>query len=441
MRFLGGSNSPSQSAQVGTTASPSTTNTNTNRNSSGETVTLTYWGLWENDRVMREVLADFEAQNPGIKVNYQKQNYRDYRERLQTAIASGRGPDVFRFHASWVPMIKSELDPAPSSVITPSAFRTQYYPVAAEQLITNNQVVGIPMMYDGLGLFYNQDIFRTANATVPSTWTDVRSLAQRLTIRNENRIERAGIALGNSTNVEHFADVIGLLMLQNGANLSQPSSQEAQDALRFYTSFVTEDKVWDAALPSSTVAFARGEAAMMLAPSWRAHDIKSLNPNLNFAIAPVPQISSQKVAWATYWAEGVSAQSRRKSESWKLINYLSQAETLRKLYSAASTERSFGPLYPRPDMANQLAASPYAAAYLQDAPYAKSWYLNTFTHDNGLNDLLIKYYEDAVTAATGQSSRNLEQVLQTVQQGTDQVLRQYGLSSATSQTSSGQTTR
>ncbi|MBW7955102.1 extracellular solute-binding protein [Patescibacteria group bacterium] len=415
-RFLGGRSTPGANT-------PNTGNQIPNR---PETV-ITYWGLWEPTPVLEETLADFEEQNPGIRVNYQQQTYQDYRERLQTAIAGGRGPDVFRYHASWVPMMRAELSPMPASVYTPAEFQSIFFPIASQQLQLNGNYVGVPLMYEGLALVYNREVLQTANAEPPKTWAELGDLASRLTIRNGNQIQRAGLAIGNTANVDNFSDILGLLMLQNGANPQDPTSVQAEEAIRFYTDFYTDRKVWDASLPNSTIAFARGDVAMILVPSWRIHEIMAQNPNLSIGVAPVPQLGGSKVSWASYWAEGVSAQSPNKDEAWLLLKYLSSPDALQKLYSDASKERNFGEIYPRVDMANMLADSPYVAAYLADAPYAQDWYMNSMTHDNGLNDQIIKYYQDAINAVVLGRANSLQEALPVVAQGLLQVLRQYNL--------------
>lgn len=438
MRFLnGGSNTPSTSGtktpnQGGAAASAKPTN---------KQVTLTYWGLWEPSEVMTQVLKDFETANPGITVQYVKQSPKDYRERLQTAIVSGNGPDLFRFHASWVPMLKAELSPMPGSVMSSAEYQKTFYPVAAKQLQLNGQFVGIPLMYDGLALYYNKDVLQTAGVEPPTTWSGLRTLATQLTVRTSGgSIERAGLAIGTASNVDHFSDIIGLLMLQNGADLTNPTTVEARDALTFYTNFAKVDKVWDSTLPNSTTAFARGDVAMMFAPTWRVHEIKAMNPNLNFGIAPLPKLAETQLAWASYWAEGVSAQSKNKDDSWKLLKYLSSPEIMQKLYSSQSQVRSFGEPYSRVDLATQLADDPYVAPYLSDAPAAQGWYLSSNTFDNGINDQIIKYYEDAITAVAV-NSRTVSDVVTTLDQGVKQVLRQFGVPvTSTGSTTTGGTT-
>ena len=419
MRFI----LPGQSAPAGNPSSPSTNSTAPTK----QTV-LTYWGLWEPSNVLDGVFDEFSQQNPGVIIQYQKQSPTQYRERLQSAIASGSGPDLFRFHASWVPMLRSELTAVPSSVMSTTEFQNTFYPIAVKQLTAGSQIVGIPLMYDGLGLYYNKQIFATAGLQPPTTWAELTEIAQTLTIRNSTAIERAGIALGTSTNVEHFSDVLGLLMIQNGADPSNPTSNEALQALTFYTNFATKYKVWDSTLPSSTVAFSRGDAAMMIAPSWRAHEVLAMNPDLEFDIISVPKLATEQVAWATFWAEGVSSQSKNKDLSWKLLKFLSSREVQQKMYADAAQTRAFGEIYARKDLASELITKPYVSAYLADAPYAQTWYLNSYTHDNGLNDQISKYYEDAITAIVS-NTKSAAVVLETVAQGTGLVLRQFGLQS------------
>jgi hypothetical protein len=49
-------------------------------------------------------------------------------------------------------------------------------------------------------------------------------------------------------------------------------------------------------------------------------------------------------------------------------------------------------------MANELSEDELLGAYVADAPFAQSFPMTSFTHDNGLNDQLIQYYADAINA-------------------------------------------
>ncbi len=393
---------------------------------SDQEASLTYWGLWESENVMSSLIADFQKANPKIQINYQRQSHKDYRERLQSALAGEEGPDIFRFHNTWLPMLGRSMTPAPKQVAEQLNLQTNFFPVVSQDLVSGGNVYGVPIGFDSLALFYNTNIFNTAGKTPPTTWDDLRRTAMDLTVKDSSgRIQVAGVALGTVGNIDHFSDILGLMMLQNGADLANPTGSLAEDALRFYTIFSTQDKVWDQTLPSSTYAFAIGKVAMIFAPSWRIEEIRNINPNLQFKTYPVPQLPDTKVAWATYWAEGVSAKSKNSAAAWKFLQYLSSTEVMAKFYTNASQVRSFGEPYPRVDLASQLASDELMGAFVQQGPYAQSWYMCSRTHDNGINDKIIKYYEDTINTLLTNS--NIAQALSTVSQGVTQVLNQYGI--------------
>ena len=399
------------------------------------TAALTYWGLWEDDSTIRSVLADFEATHPGVTVTYSKQNPKQYRERLQAFIEKGEGPDVFRFHNTWVPMLRNELYPAPATIMTASEFSTAFYPVASADLVGGESVYGIPMMIDGLGLYYNEDLFAAAGVAPPVTWEDVLNIVPKLTVKRDNTIITSAIALGTTGNVQHFSDIFATMMMQNGAKPSNPSGQQAEEAITFYKKFATpSDPVytWNETMDDSIFAFASGKVAMILAPSWRVFDIKQISPSLRFKVLPIPQLPGNTVTWASYWVEGVSSKSKNPGAAWELVKYMTSSEVTVKFYTEVSKTRLFGEPYARVDLGSTISEDPYAGAFIKQASTAKSFPLSSRTFDNGLNDKLIKYIEDAINSMSQGTSA--QGALETAAQGFRQVLGSYGLTTGSAST-------
>jgi len=401
-------------------------------------VNLTWWGLWEDEAIMTPIIEEWEAQNPNIKITYIAQAKEDYRERLTNALAQGSGPDIFRFHNSWVPMFMSNLAPLPPEIISSEEFSQTFFPVAISDLTTTKGFVGIPLEYDGLGLFINEEIFATYTKTPPKTWDELKDTALALTIVDEKGIiKQSGVALGRTENVDHWPEIVALMLLQNGGSINNPSDHLAEGALAYYASFDSVYKIWDETLPPSTTFFANGKLAMYFAPSWRAFEILSLNPNLKFKIVPVPQLPKDNatepdITYASYWVEGVSESSKNKTEAFKFLKYLSTKETLQKLYgfeAASSPNRPFGEPYPRVDMKDLLTTDPYLGGITALAGNAKSGYLASRTYDgtSGINSRLVQYYEDAINAISTQGVRASETILETLSLGVQQVLSDYGL--------------
>ncbi len=399
----------------------------------GKTITLNYWGLWEPENVMQGIISDYESSHPGVKVSYQRQSQKDYRDRLQNALSSDKGPDIFRFHNTWTPMFKNYLSALPQNIMDNSTFEKTFYPVTTTDLKLNGKYIGFPLGIDTLLLYYNEDLLRAAGKTPPETWDELLKTAQDLTVRNGDKIETAGVALGNSTNIDHWPDILTLLMLQNGTDMKNPGSTIGSDgknlgadALTFYTLFYKTYKLWDETFPNSTQAFASGKLALYFGPSWEAFEFAK-NSNLHFATVATPKLADVETYYATYWADGVSEKSTHQKEAWDFLKFLTQKDNMQKLYEAQGKTRLFGEPPPRIDMADQFGATPIVSTVLKSANKATSWYMSsaTWDGDSGLNSRLIKYFADAVTAVN--KNTKAEEALKTVDQGVAQLYQQYGI--------------
>ncbi len=377
-----------------------------NFGNSNKQVNLKFWGIWESPNVVNQLINDYKKTHPNVTIVYEQKSVEQYRESLQTQIQSGKGPDVFVFHNTWVPMLGQELAEIPAKIITQADVKKDYYPTILNDLRNSNkQLVGLPSGIDGLGLYWNQDLFNAAGITTPpSTWQELSQDAAKLTVKGpDGSIKTAGAALGTAANIDHFSDILGMMILQNQGDIKNPTDQRSADTLDYYIKFAKGDnRVWDDAQPSSTIAFTGGHLAMYFGPSWRAAEVKTQNPALNFKIAPVPQLtSSNKVTWASYWAFGVSSKSQNQEEAWQFVKFLEEDQSLIKLYAESAKEpgRIFGEPYPKISLAASLSTDPYVGAFIQDAQFMQSFPMASRTYDNGLNDKIIQSYQTAVTGA------------------------------------------
>lgn len=391
-------------------------------------IQLTYWSLWEDENLIKPVILEFEKQNPNIKVNYVRQSSVNYKSRVQTQTREATGPDVFRIHNTWLPMFEQDLTPAPSEVFTLDEYRQTFYPVAEASLVKNNNIYAAPMEIDGLGFYINTEILQGVGGEVPKNWQEFINTAVKMTVKNQSgQIQTAGAALGTAGNVDHFSDILGLMILQQPlADLQNPATAAVAEVFRFYTGFVTDPrkKTWDVTLTKSTDMFASGRLGFYFAPSWRAHELRIANPNLKFKVVAVPQLaSSNPVSWASFWVEAVSKNSQHPKEAWQLVKFLTSAQAQKLFYQEASKIRLFGEPYSRVDLTGELAQDPIVGAFVSQGPNYKSWYLASNTHDSGINDEMIKYFEDGINATL--QGADPQAALQTVARGVQQVLEKY----------------
>ncbi|MEK7110153.1 MAG: extracellular solute-binding protein, partial [Patescibacteria group bacterium] len=257
-------------------------------------VNLIYWGLWEDREVMEPLIASYQQKNPNIKITYQKMQPQSYREKLvsrsKTQGTDGVGtsaiekPDIFRFHNTWLPEIKDIVSPLPPTVMSGEEFDKTFYPIHKKDLKVGNYYYGLPLEIDGLVLVYNQSLFKKAGiATVPVTWDDITEIVPRLTVKDRSgQLITSGIAMGTASNVDHFSDIFGLLLLQNGGSLNKLDQEEASGALEIYRKFSEPPQgYWTEEMANSTTAFIQEKVAMIIVPSWVILSIKSANPDID----------------------------------------------------------------------------------------------------------------------------------------------------------------
>jgi multiple sugar transport system substrate-binding protein len=414
-------------------------------------VTLNYWGLWEDSNLLESLISDYEAKNPGVTINYKRNQITDYRTRLQGRLSKNSPneeiPDIFRVHSSWIPMFTGEIEPVPVDTATKLNMDKDFYEVYKNDLKISGRYQAIPLMFDSLGLYYNKDIIDTAGVTPPRSWWDLQETAKQLTVRDQNgSIKVAGLAAGMVENVDHWSDILNLIIKQNNGDILISNSPEndnnIKDALVYYVNFKTLHKVWDDSLPPSTEMFANGKLAFYFAPSWRAFNIEDMNPKLKYEIISVPQLPTLKdvpkdqayapanltnIHLATYWVEAVNSKSSpaKQKEAWKFLEYLASKEGLEKLFQVQSQSRSFGEIYPRKSMADELSTNAKIKPFLTVADFAESGYLSSRTFDDGLNDQMSKYFADAVNtiATSGETDKSMD----TLRSGINQLTTKYKL--------------
>lgn len=393
---------------------------------------LTYWGIWEDAQAFREIADEFTKSHPNIKIKYEKQDIKGlgkYVDRLQTRIENGTGPDIFRYHNSWLTQIKNFLLPFPSDVVA-AVSMDRFYKVVQTDLNLKGAYYGVPIHFDTLALFVNVQSLAGAGITeYPSTWDDLGNYARKLTVKDANgRVITSGVALGTYDNIAHASDIVSLLLIQNGANLldlNGEARQNASDALDFYTSFAKgEGRVWDESLENSKLAFAKGNLAMYFGYSWDILEIKALNPNLEFAIVPVPHLPSRNATIASYWVEGVSSKTKFPNESFEFLKFLGKKETMEKLFSKEARTRVFGSLYPRPDMADQLKTNQLIYPFVEQGKIAVSTIFSSDTYDEGMADSLSSYLGNAVRSILNDNTSS-ETAVETLASGVAQVLGRY----------------
>lgn len=244
-------------------------------------------------------------------VSYEQKDSATFTVELTNALASGSGPDLVLLAQEDAYAQASKLIPIPYTSISKSQFQNTFVE-AANPFLGSGGVLGVPLAVDPLILYWNKDMLSTAGfPQPPQYWDQLYDMAIQITKRNESgSVTKSLIAFGEYANVQNAKAILSMLILQAGGNITGrendtgnvvsaisprtgDATQATPSALRFYTEFADPSKAdytWNRSLPNSRQAFAAGDTALYIGYASEMALIKSMNPNLNFAPAPVPQI-------------------------------------------------------------------------------------------------------------------------------------------------------
>jgi len=402
-----------------------------NSNRSEQPVKLTFWGLYQAENNLGELIKSYNTDHPNVQIEYTLMDAKDnYRERIIERTKNGTGPDIFRFHNTWVSGMRDLFVPSPQTIMTSEDFAEIYYPVIVKDLVLENQVIGIPYNLDGLVLVYNENLLKNAGiSTPPKDWEELINTSRKVTVKaDDGSIVTAGIALGGAESIEHFSDILGMMFLQNNVDLkSLEGNANAETVLITYTDFIlSAANVWEENLGNSLNAFAEEKVAMLFVPTWEIEVLRQLNPDLPLKVTTVPQIrGGNKKNLANYWADGVSRGSQYQAEAWSFLKFLSEKENQAKLFELeVKSGRLFGNIYPRMDMAELLLDNQYLSPLLRDANILDSLPLVSRTFDHGLNDEFVNgYLKDAINTILLNGSS--QEAMYRLVQGAEDVFPRY----------------
>lgn len=366
-------------------------------------VNLVVWGVGDTQQDLQEAFDSFGAlvkssgayENIKLTITYRAWRPEEYEDLLLNQLAEGKGPDIFYIHNTWLPKYHSKLVALPATGMSLDAFREQFVSVAAQDLIYDRQIYALPHYVDTLATYYNAQQYQGAamDTSRPApTWSAFRAQVAALTNKNGEQISRSGVALGTAENIRYAVDLLYLYLLQRGADVCDGTdcdaividdSSDFKAALRDYLSYsdnTSANYSWNSnyltGLQSSNIfndidAFIRGRVSTIFAYASDYQQIKTLGAgnNLRFEIAEIPQAddaaTSDKIAFASYWAMAVSRNSGHPQLAWDFIQHMTSRPVLAEYYDR----------HPRPvsreDMINTSTDNPLRV-FDRQSKYAQS---------------------------------------------------------------------
>jgi ABC-type glycerol-3-phosphate transport system substrate-binding protein len=298
------------------------------------------------NKAYEELVADFEAAHPHIKINMQSMHWaHEYELRLRTELVAGNHPDIMAIDSPNLALYANagallSLDP----YMKEEGNINDLLEPTLSGLTFEGEIYLAPIVESSIALFYNKHLFKEAGIPYPSddpndplTWDEVLEIAQQI---SNPELEVYGIdpaqGFGDGEGPAYFKMP---LLWQFGADVLSPdlttadghlNSKEALEALQFFQDLYKKHLVTAVEMPPA--AFETNKLAMTILGSWHLSELErypGFDLGEDFGIAPLPMAEYQ-VAPNGGWAFGISSKSKYPDEAWGFIKFMTGFEGAKK---------------------------------------------------------------------------------------------------------------
>jgi len=251
-------------------------------------VVVTFWNAYnsvtETPVMNGIVIPAFEAAHPGIKVVDDTLPYNGMLQKFIAASAAGHPPSLMRSDIAWVPQLASEGVLLKTSAQPWFAkMKKAAFPGPLSTNFYKGSYYGIPLDTNTQVLFWNKADFAAAGLTPPTTYAQLISDAQTLTVPSKGQ---HGLGV-DSTDIWN----VGPLVWPTGANFTNKSWTKAtgymdsstmiaavQELVTLDTTGVIgSDMVGGSGAISGETGFPTGQYAMYLDGPWATNTYKQAN--------------------------------------------------------------------------------------------------------------------------------------------------------------------
>ncbi|SDX08864.1 ABC transporter substrate-binding protein [Roseicitreum antarcticum] len=293
--------------------------------------TVRFWYHFDNaDNPMDELVAEFEAANPGITVEAENIPWNSYYDQLYTAIIGGNAPDAAMVKMFAQPRLveMGALEPIGDRIDAWEGKDGLQENLLELTRATDGQAYYLPVQYVVLYLYYRPDMFEELGLSVPQTCDEFRDVARALTrdTNGDGQTDVYGFGFrGAAGGHDHWGS---FTLGREGVSLTEGLSSAAGIAgTQFVADLFREDGVFPPSTPNDGFqeiigTFKAGRTAMTIHHIGSSNGmVEALGDNVSATV--VPECGGGR--WTSFGDEStaVLSSAEDKDAAWEWISFLS----------------------------------------------------------------------------------------------------------------------
>jgi raffinose/stachyose/melibiose transport system substrate-binding protein len=292
-----------------------------------------------------QIIADFEAENPDIKVV--QNQVADADTIIRTLLVKDKAPDVITLNANggFGKLAQAGVFYDFSNEPVLQTINPAVQEILAQLGNKKGEVNSLGYVNNANGVIYNQEIFQQQGLEVPQTWDELIAVCDKL--------KAAGITPFSGTLADSWTalpsfNALGAYAAQDGffdkmraeGEKVGPDSEvsfskdfagvmDQQKQLFSYMQDGYRGKTYD----DGNAAFAKGEVAMLLQGIWALSPIKTINPDIKAGIFPYPATddpADRELVSGVDVTVTMGKNTPHRKEALRFIDYLFRKDVIEK---------------------------------------------------------------------------------------------------------------
>ncbi|WP_198942721.1 sugar ABC transporter substrate-binding protein [Actinophytocola xanthii] len=298
---------------------------------------ITVWAMGTEGEKVSVLADDFMRENPDAKVIVTPVPWDGAHNKISTAIAGRRTPDVTMLGTTWVGEFArtGALDVVPPDLVEPGDF----FPGAWETGVVDDTAYGVPWYVETRLLFVNKAVARRAGVTgAPADWAGLKQAVRDLQSRGG---ARWGVYL--QPGQTGAWQTVMPFVWQNGGDIHDGEkftldSAEATEALAYYRSFYDEglssrDRLREGEPERKLLS---GEVAAFVSGPWHIGLLDELGGEGEYEVWPMPGGEGEFTSFVGGSSMSVFADAANRDGAWKFVSYLMRPEVQVTWYRTVS---------------------------------------------------------------------------------------------------------
>lgn len=305
--------------------------------SADDTVTITFVGIKsEVQDVLKEIIAGFEAENPGIHVEYTYNP--DGGSGIASMISSGNTPDLLNVYP-WEAQYQAYYDAGYIRDVT--EFCGNIEQTLLDMTEYKGVQIGVPFTLSTFGVYYNKKIYADLGLEIPTT---LEQLVANAKACKEAGYDAFTLPMGGSQH-QITERLLGALDSETHLKFAQvaageldikdvPSISAFAQLMLDLMPLSTEDAL-GLNYEGATADFVTGKAAMRFDGSWFLATALKAEPDFEIGYFAIPSAVSETpiVPVNVDTTVGMSATTEHPEECAKFLEYLTRTDVQTKYYA------------------------------------------------------------------------------------------------------------